>query len=80
MTGQPQTLLDRLWSQHVVKRLSAAEELIHVDRFFLHDLGPRGIWLAGDTTCPGLGTVACVLGSRIVADGVMFVSLWAFRK
>jgi 3-isopropylmalate/(R)-2-methylmalate dehydratase large subunit len=38
MTGQPQTLLDRLWSQHVVKRLSAAEDLIHVDRFFLHDL------------------------------------------
>jgi 3-isopropylmalate/(R)-2-methylmalate dehydratase large subunit len=38
MTAQPQTLLDRLWSQHVVKRLSAAEDLIHVDRFFLHDL------------------------------------------
>jgi 3-isopropylmalate/(R)-2-methylmalate dehydratase large subunit len=38
MTHQPQTLLDKLWSQHVVKRLSAAEDLIHVDRFFLHDL------------------------------------------
>jgi 3-isopropylmalate/(R)-2-methylmalate dehydratase large subunit len=38
MTQQPQTLLDKLWSQHVVKRLSAAEDLIHVDRFFLHDL------------------------------------------
>jgi 3-isopropylmalate/(R)-2-methylmalate dehydratase large subunit len=38
MTKQPQTLLDKLWSQHVVKRLSAAEDLIHVDRFFLHDL------------------------------------------
>jgi C-3',4' desaturase CrtD len=35
-----------------------------------HDLGPDGFWLAGDTTWPGLGTVACVLGSRIVADGV----------
>ncbi len=38
MSAQPQTLLDKLWSQHVVKRLSAAEDLIHVDRFFLHDL------------------------------------------
>jgi hypothetical protein len=30
-----------------------------------------GFWLAGDTTWPGLGTVACVLGSRIVAEGVL---------
>jgi C-3',4' desaturase CrtD len=36
-----------------------------------HDLGLPGFWLAGDTTWPGLGTVACVLGSRIVADGVL---------
>ena len=36
-----------------------------------HDLGPPGFWLVGDTTWPGLGTVACVLGSRIVADGVL---------
>lgn len=36
-----------------------------------HDLGPPGFWLAGDSTWPGLGTVACVLGSRIVADGVL---------
>jgi phytoene dehydrogenase-like protein len=35
-----------------------------------HELGPPGFWLAGDTTWPGLGTVACVLGSRVVADGV----------
>jgi phytoene dehydrogenase-like protein len=35
-----------------------------------HDIGPAGFWLAGDTTWPGLGTVACVLGSRIVAEGV----------
>jgi C-3',4' desaturase CrtD len=35
-----------------------------------HDLGGPGLWLVGDTTWPGLGTVACVLGSRIVADGV----------
>jgi phytoene dehydrogenase-like protein len=36
-----------------------------------HDLGVPGFWLAGDTTWPGLGTVACVLGSRIVAEGVL---------
>ncbi|NUT35770.1 MAG: FAD-dependent oxidoreductase [Hamadaea sp.] len=36
-----------------------------------HDLGGRGLWLVGDSTWPGLGTVACVLGSRIVADGVL---------
>jgi C-3',4' desaturase CrtD len=35
-----------------------------------HDIGARGFWLAGDGTWPGLGTVACVLGSRIVAEGV----------
>ncbi|MDX2160894.1 MAG: NAD(P)/FAD-dependent oxidoreductase [bacterium] len=35
-----------------------------------HDLGVPGFWLAGDTTFPGLGTVACVLGSRIAADGI----------
>jgi phytoene dehydrogenase-like protein len=35
-----------------------------------HDLGGAGLWLAGDSTWPGLGTVACVLGSRIVADGI----------
>ena len=35
-----------------------------------HELGVRGLWLVGDSTWPGLGTVACVLGSRIVADGV----------
>lgn len=35
-----------------------------------HDTGLKGFWLAGDGTWPGLGTVACVLGSRIVAEGV----------
>jgi C-3',4' desaturase CrtD len=35
-----------------------------------HDLGGPGVWLVGDSTWPGLGTVACVLGSRLVADGV----------
>ncbi len=36
-----------------------------------HDVGVPGFWLAGDTTWPGLGTVACVLGSRLVAEGVL---------
>jgi len=35
-----------------------------------HDVGVPGFWLVGDTTWPGLGTVACVLGSRIVADQI----------
>jgi phytoene dehydrogenase-like protein len=35
-----------------------------------HDPGVPGLWLVGDTTWPGLGTVACVLGSRIVVEGV----------
>lgn len=36
-----------------------------------HDIGVPGVWLGGDTTWPGLGTVACVLGSRVIADGVL---------
>jgi phytoene dehydrogenase-like protein len=36
-----------------------------------HDIGVPGFWLAGDTTWPGLGTVACVLGSRLVAEGAL---------
>ncbi len=40
-----------------------------------HNLGIAGFWLAGDTTWPGLGTVACVLGSRIVAEGVAHSAL-----
>ena len=35
-----------------------------------HHLGVDGLWLVGDTTWPGLGTVACALGSRLVADRV----------
>ena len=35
------------------------------------DIGVPGFWLAGDTTWPGLGTVACVLGSRIVSEGIL---------
>jgi C-3',4' desaturase CrtD len=36
-----------------------------------HDIGVPGLWLVGDTTWPGLGTVACTLGSRIVAEEVL---------
>lgn len=36
-----------------------------------HNIGVRNFWLAGDSTWPGLGTVACILGSRIVADQVV---------
>ncbi|MFI0357511.1 phytoene desaturase family protein [Actinomadura sp. 9N407] len=33
-----------------------------------HTLGVPGLWLVGDSTWPGLGTVACALGSRTVAE------------
>jgi phytoene dehydrogenase-like protein len=36
-----------------------------------YNIGVPGFWQAGDTTWPGLGTVACVLGSRHVADGIL---------
>ena len=36
-----------------------------------HDIGVPGFFVAGDTTWPGLGTVACVLGSRLVAEMVL---------
>ena len=45
-----------------------------------HDLGILGFYLVGDTTWPGLGTVACVLGSRIVANHVLETSRKAVRK
>ncbi|BDI29634.1 C-3',4' desaturase CrtD [Capsulimonas corticalis] len=35
-----------------------------------HDLGASGYRLVGDTTWPGLGTVACLLGAKIVADDI----------
>jgi C-3',4' desaturase CrtD len=40
-----------------------------------HELGVAGFWMVGDSTWPGLGTVACVLGSRIVADRVARLAL-----
>jgi len=36
-----------------------------------HETGLRGFHLVGDTTWPGLGTVACVLGSKIVVGNVV---------
>jgi phytoene dehydrogenase-like protein len=36
-----------------------------------HDLGGRSVWLVGDTTWPGLGTVACALASRLAAEGIL---------
>ena len=45
-----------------------------------YDLGVPGFWLAGDTTWPGLGTVACVLGSRLVAEGVLAAHPRASRR
>jgi len=36
-----------------------------------HDIGIPGIRLAGDSTWPGVGTVACILGSKIVADQIL---------
>ncbi len=35
-----------------------------------HETDCAGFWMAGDSTWPGLGTVACVMGSRIVAERV----------
>ncbi|RQG89802.1 FAD-dependent oxidoreductase [Natrarchaeobius halalkaliphilus] len=35
------------------------------------DIGVDGFYLAGDTTWPGLGTVACIKGSKIAADLVL---------
>ncbi len=43
-------------------------------RAISHHTSLRGFWLAGDSTWPGLGTVACALGSRIVAEGVVRVA------
>jgi phytoene dehydrogenase-like protein len=35
-----------------------------------HDISLKGFWLGGDGTWPGLGTVAGVLASRLIAEGV----------
>jgi C-3',4' desaturase CrtD len=45
-----------------------------------HAIGVPGFWLVGDTTWPGLGTVACVLGSRIVAEEVVRAARRMLRR
>jgi C-3',4' desaturase CrtD len=45
-----------------------------------HDLGVPGFWLVGDTTWPGLGTVACVHGSRLVAEAILRQTASEVRK
>ena len=39
-----------------------------------YDLCKPGLWLAGDTTWPGLGTVASILGARHVTEGALVLS------
>lgn len=36
-----------------------------------HEIGVPGFWVCGDTTWPGLGTVACAMNSGLVAKSVM---------
>src|SRR5215471_16479396 len=37
-------MLDKIWDQHVIARLSDDTDLLHVDRHLLHDLGgSRGL-------------------------------------
>ena len=33
----PQTLVDKIWNQHVVRELTDGRTLLHIDRHFLHD-------------------------------------------
>src|ERR1700734_909910 len=33
------TMLDKIWDQHVIFRVSDDTDLLHVDRHLLHDLG-----------------------------------------
>src|SRR5258708_37727201 len=40
MTG-PQTLIDKIWSRHVVRELSAGRTLLHIDRHLIHDGSSR---------------------------------------
>jgi phytoene dehydrogenase-like protein len=50
----------------------AHQTLRNANQFAIpHDLGGPGVWLVGDSTWPGLGTVACTMSSRIVAEGVL---------
>jgi 3-isopropylmalate/(R)-2-methylmalate dehydratase large subunit len=43
-TQTGRTLLDKIWDQHVIARMSDDTDLLHVDRHLLHDLGgSRGL-------------------------------------
>ena len=42
-----------------------------------HRTGCNGFWLVGDSTWPGLGTVACVLSSRIVSEAAIEMARFA---
>ena len=35
----PQTLLDKIWDQHVIAQLGSGLDLLHIDRTLVHDLG-----------------------------------------
>lgn len=66
--NQPATLLDKLWSQHVVRPLSAEEDLIHVDRFFLHDLS--GVAVIPDLRRRGLTVLSPALNFAVTDHAV----------
>jgi 3-isopropylmalate/(R)-2-methylmalate dehydratase large subunit len=43
-TRTGRTMLDKIWDQHVIARISDDTDLLHVDRHLLHDLGgSRGL-------------------------------------
>lgn len=44
MASSGRTMLAKIWDQHVIARLSADTDLLHIDRHLLHDLGgSRGL-------------------------------------
>ncbi|WP_165067824.1 phytoene desaturase family protein [Paludisphaera rhizosphaerae] len=45
-----------------------------------HDVGVPGIRLVGDGVWPGLGTVACCLGAKIVAEQLLQSKGWDSRR
>jgi C-3',4' desaturase CrtD len=50
----------------------AKQSLWNTNFFALpHDIGISNFFLVGDSTWPGLGTVACIAGSRIAAEAVL---------
>jgi C-3',4' desaturase CrtD len=50
----------------------ARQTLANTNQFAVpQDLGVPGFYVVGDTTWPGLGTVSCILGSRVAADAVL---------